>query len=106
MFPFLFQGQEYSQCTTDGRSDGRLWCSTSYDYDQEKRWGFCESESYTTMTPCLSFLVHLSFTITLPGFCVHWDQPMHSEVYFRVLWIGASKVYLYSTLQTKGLTLK
>ncbi|CAL8393951.1 unnamed protein product [Arctogadus glacialis] len=44
LFPFLFQGQEYSQCTTDGRSDGRLWCSTSYDYDQEKRWGFCETE--------------------------------------------------------------
>ncbi|KAJ3606728.1 hypothetical protein NHX12_026247 [Muraenolepis orangiensis] len=43
IFPFLFQGKEYSQCTADGRGDGRLWCATSYDYDQEKKWGFCES---------------------------------------------------------------
>ncbi|KAK0131805.1 Protein sel-1 1 [Merluccius polli] len=44
IFPFLFQGKEYSECTTDGRGDGRLWCATSYDYDQEKKWGFCETE--------------------------------------------------------------
>ncbi|XP_075940056.1 protein sel-1 homolog 1-like isoform X2 [Anarhichas minor] len=44
IFPFLFQGKEYSDCTTDGRGDGRLWCATIYDYDQEKKWGFCETE--------------------------------------------------------------
>ncbi|XP_028996733.1 protein sel-1 homolog 1 isoform X2 [Betta splendens] len=44
IFPFLFQGKEYSDCTTDGRGDGRLWCATEYDYDQEKKWGFCETE--------------------------------------------------------------
>ncbi|XP_060908334.1 protein sel-1 homolog 1 [Labrus mixtus] len=44
IFPFLFQGQEYSDCSTDGRGDGRLWCATSYDYDQDKKWGFCETE--------------------------------------------------------------
>ncbi|KAJ8290362.1 hypothetical protein GJAV_G00011890 [Gymnothorax javanicus] len=43
-FPFLFLGKQYSECTTEGRSDGRLWCSTTYNYESEKRWGFCETE--------------------------------------------------------------
>ncbi|XP_029281610.1 protein sel-1 homolog 1-like [Cottoperca gobio] len=44
IFPFLFQGTEYLDCTTDGRGDRRLWCATIYDYDREKKWGFCETE--------------------------------------------------------------
>lgn len=44
IFPFLFQETEYIECTTDGRGDGRLWCATTYDYDQDKKWGFCETE--------------------------------------------------------------
>ncbi|KAJ8399195.1 hypothetical protein AAFF_G00415740 [Aldrovandia affinis] len=44
LFPFLFLGKVYSECTTEGRGDNRLWCATTYDYDSEKRWGFCETE--------------------------------------------------------------
>ncbi|XP_035279373.1 protein sel-1 homolog 1-like [Anguilla anguilla] len=44
IFPFLFLGKEYSDCTTEGRGDGRLWCATTFDYDRDKKWGFCETE--------------------------------------------------------------
>ncbi|KAF4071168.1 hypothetical protein AMELA_G00281860 [Ameiurus melas] len=44
LFPFLFLGTEYVDCTTEGREDGRLWCATTYDYERDKKWGFCETE--------------------------------------------------------------
>ncbi|XP_050994899.1 protein sel-1 homolog 1 [Labeo rohita] len=44
VFPFLFQDKEFSECTTVGRGDGRLWCATTYDYNSDKKWGFCETE--------------------------------------------------------------
>ncbi|CAH2327946.1 sel-1 1 [Pelobates cultripes] len=47
-FPFLFMEKEYTDCTTDGREDGRLWCATSYDYKSDHNWGFCETEEQAT----------------------------------------------------------
>uniref|UniRef100_A0A673YRU0 Matrix metalloproteinase-9 n=1 Tax=Salmo trutta TaxID=8032 RepID=A0A673YRU0_SALTR len=43
-FPFLFEGKQYSTCTTEGRSDNLPWCSTTADYGRDKKFGFCPSE--------------------------------------------------------------
>lgn len=43
-FPFTFEGQSYSTCTSEGRSDGLPWCATTPNYDRDKVYGFCPSE--------------------------------------------------------------
>lgn len=42
VFPFLYGGKEYVNCTTEGM--GRLWCATTYDYNHNNKWRFCECE--------------------------------------------------------------
>ncbi|XP_032091849.1 epididymal sperm-binding protein 1-like [Thamnophis elegans] len=42
IFPFIFENKLYSTCTIDGRSDGRLWCSISSNFDIEPIWAYCE----------------------------------------------------------------
>ncbi|KAM4017895.1 72 kDa type IV collagenase [Anomaloglossus baeobatrachus] len=48
-FPFLFNDKEYTSCTDAGRSDGFLWCSTSYNFDKDGKYGFCPHELLFTL---------------------------------------------------------
>ncbi|XP_073515491.1 72 kDa type IV collagenase [Phyllobates terribilis] len=48
-FPFLFNDKEYTSCTDAGRSDGFLWCSTTYNFDKEGKYGFCPHELLFTL---------------------------------------------------------
>ncbi|XP_073715683.1 macrophage mannose receptor 1 [Misgurnus anguillicaudatus] len=43
-FPFKFNDKWFAECTMEGRSDGKLWCSTEADYDTDKKWGFCPTK--------------------------------------------------------------
>uniref|UniRef100_UPI00358EAFD6 72 kDa type IV collagenase n=1 Tax=Myxine glutinosa TaxID=7769 RepID=UPI00358EAFD6 len=47
-FPFTFQGKTYSACTQEGRTDGSYWCSTTSNYDDDKKYGFCPRETEGT----------------------------------------------------------
>jgi hypothetical protein len=39
VFPFKYQDKYYYECVTfENRSP---WCATTFDYDQDKRWGYC-----------------------------------------------------------------
>ena len=40
VFPFTREGKIYNSCTGDYR-DGQLWCSTTANYDQDAKWGYC-----------------------------------------------------------------
>lgn len=45
VFPFTLLNKSYTDCTKEARTDGRKWCSTTSNYDTDKKWGFCNEVS-------------------------------------------------------------
>uniref|UniRef100_A0A8C4YGT5 Fibronectin type-II domain-containing protein n=1 Tax=Gopherus evgoodei TaxID=1825980 RepID=A0A8C4YGT5_9SAUR len=51
VFPFIYKGKTYHNCTAVDDKMGRPWCATTPNYDKDHLWRFCLSKGESWLLP-------------------------------------------------------
>uniref|UniRef100_A0A8D2J377 Fibronectin type-II domain-containing protein n=1 Tax=Varanus komodoensis TaxID=61221 RepID=A0A8D2J377_VARKO len=65
-FPFIYQGESYSTCKTD-KKGGKLWCSLTSNYDEDRQWRYCDPSEHRPCTFPFIFENNAYFACTREG---------------------------------------
>lgn len=48
VFPFIYKGKKYTECTYKDCKHNKSWCATTSNYDKDHKWGHCQTDDDVT----------------------------------------------------------